>query len=216
MIDLLIDRCAAQQSLATLILAHGAGAPMDSDFMNRLTFALNGCDVNVVRFEFPYMRERRATGKKRPPDRQPVLLECWRSVCRQVAQRSDLPEPVFIGGKSMGGRMATLVAGQLAEDGAQPAGVCCFGYPFHPPGKVDKMRIEHLQNLSIPTVIIQGTRDPFGKPDELQDIPLGKQVSVHWLEAGDHDFKPTVRSGLTHSQHIETAAETTAHFIRSL
>ena len=211
MIELLVNSSGCRQPLATLILAHGAGAPMDSEFMNLLTTALNRQGVDVVRFEFPYMQQRRAGGKKRPPDRQPVLLECWQSVYRQVCEQDSMAKPVLIGGKSMGGRMATLVADTLGA-----AGACCFGYPFHPPGKPRKLRTGHFSTLSVPTVIIQGARDPFGKPAELENIDLGKRLKLCWLEAGDHDLKPTVRSGFTHLDHIESAARLSAQFARTL
>lgn len=204
---MLVDSTVQRQG--TLILAHGAGAPMDSPFMNELTSALNQQGIDVVRFEFPYMQQRRDSGKKRPPDRQPVLLESWQDVYRQVASMEKLAKPLLIGGKSMGGRMATLIAETL-----DAAGVCCFGYPFHPPGKLQHMRTEHLKTLQIPTLIIQGTRDPFGKPDELSGESLSETVTIEWLEAGDHDFKPTVRSGFTQSEHIVSAAKAVAKFIQ--
>ena len=206
-------------SVATLILAHGAGAAMDSDFMNAQTAALNDCGIDVVRFEFPYMQQRRATGKKRPPDRQPVLLAHWHSVCSTVAawqtpELAQLAGPIWIGGKSMGGRMATLAANELVEKFGL-AGVCCFGFPFYPPGKTGQSRIEHLLTTAVPTLIVQGTRDPFGKPQQIDPLPLSEQVSITWLEAGDHDFKPTVRSGFSQSQHIKSAADAVRQFIQN-
>jgi predicted alpha/beta-hydrolase family hydrolase len=195
----------------TLIFAHGAGALMDSDYLQTMAAELNTVGMAVIRFEFPYMQQRRDTGKKRPPDRAPVLLDCWREVYMDISKRHDLPEPILIGGKSMGGRMASMVADELGA-----AGLCCFGYPFHAPGKPEKMRTEHLLTIKTPTIIFQGTRDPFGKPEELSDIPFSKALDIHWLEDGEHDLKPRKKSGLTQLQHLQTVAVMVAGFAHGL
>jgi len=203
----------------TLVLAHGAGASMDSDFMNAITLELTQLGVTVVRFEFPYMQKRRDTGGRRPPDRAPILLECWRQVYEQLMRRDDLPRPLVIGGKSMGGRMATMIAGELhsvnavAINPSEPIKVVCFGYPFHPPKKLDKLRTEHLQDIEFDVLVCQGTRDPMGNVEELKQIVLSDDVHFHWLEDGDHDLKPRVRSGFTQSQHIHSAALAASNFI---
>lgn len=199
---------------SVLVLAHGAGAPMDSDYMNCLCAALNGQGIATVRFEFPYMAARRRGGSKRPPDRQPVLLDCWRAIYREVvAGVEGVPAtaPVLIGGKSMGGRMASLVADELGA-----AGLCCFGYPFHPPGKPETMRTGHFAALKTPTCIVQGTRDPFGKPGELDESAWSPVVRLHWIEEGDHDLKVRKSSGLTQTGLIEEAAKTIGDFAQSL
>lgn len=187
-----------------LILAHGAGAPMDSEFMERMAVLLAQLGVGVIRFEFAYMQQRREHGSKRPPDRQPVLLERWRQVIAQF--RST--EPLFIGGKSMGGRMATLIADEVAVSGC-----VCLGYPFHPPSKPEQTRTEHLQDLSTPTLIVQGTRDALGNQEEVGSYALSPGIHLHWLEDGDHDLKPRVRSGYTHEQHLQSAARAIADFV---
>ncbi|MCV6605853.1 MAG: alpha/beta hydrolase [Porticoccaceae bacterium] len=206
-------------SIGTLMLAHGAGAPMDSDFMAQLTAALNQVAIDVVRFEFPYMRQRRHSGGKRPPDRQPVLLACWQQNYQRVIETLATGKPLCVGGKSMGGRMATLFAEQQFVRQAPVAGVCCFGYPFFTPGKAGKNntgRVEHLLATSVPTLIVQGTRDPFGKPNDLEALAFSNAIEWCWLEAGDHDFRPTVRSGIDHQQHFERAAGAVRSFFLSL
>ena len=184
---------------------------MDSDYLQTMTAELNKVGMAVIRFEFPYMQQRRDTGKKRPPDRAPILLDCWRKVYKDISKRHDVSEPILIGGKSMGGRMASMVADELGV-----AGLCCFGYPFHAPGKPEKMRTEHLLTIKTSTIIFQGTRDPFGKPEELSDIPFSKALDIHWLEDGEHDLKPRKKSGLTQLQHLQTVAVMVAGFAHSL
>ncbi|HMD05218.1 MAG TPA: alpha/beta family hydrolase, partial [Candidatus Binatus sp.] len=147
----------------TLVLAHGAGAPMDAPFMNTVAEAIGGKEVRVVRFEFPYMAARRTTGKRGAPDREPILIDSWRSI---IAKLGD-PARLAIGGKSMGGRIASMVA-----DDAGVAGLVCLGYPFHPPGNPGRTRVKHLENLRTPTLIIQGTRDSFGRPEEVTTYKL--------------------------------------------
>ena len=189
-----------------LVLAHGAGAPMDSGFMNIIAGHMAEHGIRVLRFEFPYMRERRASGKRRPPDRLPILIETWRSVIAELGGGRGL----FIGGKSMGGRIASMVA-----DEAQARGLICLGYPFHPPGKPDKLRVDHLTALRAPALILQGTRDPLGRREEVPNYPLSPKIRVHWLEDGDHSFKPRVKSGRTEPQNLEEAVDAMVNFIKT-
>jgi predicted alpha/beta-hydrolase family hydrolase len=175
--------------------------------MNQLCTALAIRGITTIRFEFPYMKARRQDGRKRPPDRQPVLLQCWRDVYASVASRR-CASPLFIGGKSMGGRMATLVAEAL-----QPAGFCCFGYPFHPPGKPEKLRTEHFGDISLPGLILQGRRDAFGKPGEIDSTGWGRGIQLVWLEEGDHDYRARKASGFTQAGIIQAAAGQVADFV---
>lgn len=207
----LLDRGAAERSCGTLILAHGAGAPMDSDFMNELSRCLTAAGLTVVRFEFPYMAQRREGGSKRPPDRQPRLLDCWRQVFADIRGRDDLARPLLIGGKSMGGRMASLVADELQADG-----LCCFGFPFHAPGKPEQLRVAQFRHMATPARIFQGTRDQFGKPAELAEVVFSPALQLCWLEDGDHDLKPRVASALSREHHFKTAAAAVADFSRNL
>ncbi len=187
------------------MLTHGAGAPVDDAFFEALCAALVAHGVRVARFEFPYMRKRREDGKRRGPDRAPVLLDTW----RQVA--STLGPGWAVGGKSMGGRIASMVADEVGA-----TGLVCLGYPFHPPGKPDTLRTEHLETLATPGLILQGTRDPFGGPEEVAGYGLAPTLRVHWLEDGDHSLKPRKRSGFTHEGHLQNAADEIAAFLEGL
>jgi len=200
-----------KQAEMVMILAHGAGAPMDSPFMEALSEALDDQGIACVRFEFPYMQKRREDGKKRPPDRQPKLLECFSEVVEAVRQEVGPGARLLIGGKSMGGRMASVLAGEAM---AGIRGVVCYGYPFHPPGKPDRWRIDHLSQVSCPLMVVQGTRDPFGKPDELaaQGEIAGISKLV-WLDGGNHDFQPPVRHPETQASLIQQAAGHTRQFV---
>ena len=210
---------------AVVILAHGAGALMDSPFMEEITARLNKAGITVVRFEFPYMAERRQNGKKRPPNTAKVLLESWRQVITSV--RTDIGDaPLFIGGKSMGGRMATMVMANDFTAGFENdvdkntqeavqnvSGVICLGYPFYAAGKQDKPRISHLETMTTPVLVIQGERDTMGNRETVSHYTLSSAVRIHWLADGNHDLKPRKVSGITHDQHLNEAAEQIASFV---
>lgn len=191
----------------SLILAHGAGAPMDSAFMDEIAQRLAGLGIGVIRFEFPYMAERRINGGKRPPNPQKVLLECWREVYGQV--RPLVTGTLAVGGKSMGGRMASLLADELEVDA-----LVCLGYPFYAVGKPEKPRVEHLAELKTPTLIVQGERDALGNREAVEGYALSPAIEVNWLVAGDHDLKPLKASGFSHEQHLQAAAEKVAGFLK--
>lgn len=190
----------------TLILAHGAGAPMDSAFMNDMAVRLVAHGVNVLRFEFPYMAQRRLDGVKRPPNPAPKLLQAWQEVYALV--RRHVAGKLAIGGKSMGGRMASLLADELGADG-----LVCLGYPFYAVGKPQKPRVEHLAELRTPTLIVQGERDALGNRAAVEGYALSPSIEVMWLVAGDHDLKPLKVSGFSHAQHREAAAVQVAKFL---
>ncbi len=192
-----------------LILAHGAGQGMDSPFMSTMAQQLSSNDVQVTRFNFPYMQEQVRSGNKRPPDREPKLLNCWREVVEDI--RTRIRGHLFIGGKSMGGRMASLLADEL-----QATGLICLGYPFHPPGKPDKLRTQHLVELQTPTLICQGERDSFGRQDEVNAFKLSSRIRFHWLSDGDHSFKSRKASGLTLEQNLVDATTAILSFIQEL
>lgn len=184
---------------ATLLLAHGAGAPMDSPFMAAIASGLGAKGWRVVRFEFGYMARMRQTGRRQGPDRMPLLQEAFRQQVR-LEQAAWPQRPLFVGGKSMGGRVASLLVDGLAA-AAGVRGCLCLGYPFHPPGKPLTLRSEHLAELQAPTLILQGERDPFGKREEVGSYALSPQVQVGWIASGDHSFKPTKASGLSEAQN---------------
>jgi len=198
---------------ATIALAHGAGAPMDSTFMVAFAEGLAERGLRCVRFEFPYMAQRREDGKKRPPNRTPILLETWRTVIAHLGT-----DHLVIGGKSMGGRLGSMIAHDLEIEGTPVQGVVCLGYPFHPPGKPEKAegRIAHLLPLKTPTLILQGTRDTFGTIDQVPNFPLSKAIHVQWLEDGDHGFKPRKKSGRTEDQNWQEAIDAIDAFARGL
>lgn len=204
MTDIIID--GPEGARWTLALAHGAGAAMDTPFMNWFALALAAQDIRIARFEFPYMAERRRSGRKRPPDRQARLLETWRDVIGVLG-----PESLLIGGKSMGGRMASLVA-----DEAGVAGLVCLGFPFHAPGRAPGPRIDHLATLATPTLICQGSRDPFGTREDVADYDLAGTIRFHWAEDGDHDLVPRRASGRSREQNWAEAELAIADFIGHL
>ena len=192
---------------ATLLLAHGAGAPMDSAWMNDIAARLADQGVNVLRFEFPYMAQRRAEGGRRPPNPAPKLLECWREVYAVV--RPLVAGRLAIGGKSMGGRMASLLADELQADA-----LVCLGYPFYAVGKPEKPRVEHLAQLHTPTLIVQGERDALGNREAVEGYELSPSIEVFWLPSADHDLKPLKVSGFSHEQHLTAAAQKVAAFLQ--
>ena len=204
---------AVGRPFATLILAHGAGAGMDSAVLEQLAQGLAARGLAVVRFEFPYMAARRLDGKRRPPDPQARLLACWRDVYALV--RQQVAGPVVLAGKSMGGRMAA----ELYQDGGDEmdaAGLIVLGYPFHPPAKPDAWRGEVLKQITTPTLLLQGERDTFGSRAELADFPFSPAVSVHWLTDGDHGFKPRKASGMSEQENLRLAAERIKGFIAAV
>ncbi|HEX2121341.1 MAG TPA: alpha/beta family hydrolase [Thermoanaerobaculia bacterium] len=200
MVNVLTDGPA--DSPYVFLFAHGAGGAMDTPFMTTVARGLAGAGIRVVRFEFPYMAARRSTA----PDRTPVLLETWREA---IAEQGGGAR-VAIGGKSLGGRMATMIA---AEAGVRAA--VCFGYPFHPPGKPQQLRTAHLETLQVPTLILQGTRDPFGTEAEVAGYTLSPAIRIEWLPDGDHSLKPRASSGATEREHLARAVACAAGFLKS-
>lgn len=189
-----------------LALAHGAGDGWDSKFMSHFAEAIAKLRVRVVRFEFPYMAERATTGRKRPPDKEDDLRACWAEVIAALPQ-----EKLAIGGKSMGGRIASLVA-----DEHQVGGLLCLGYPFHPTGKPEKTRVEHLANLQTPTLIVQGEDDPFGTRSDVASYQLSEAVRIHWVPEGDHSYNVKRGAERTVEQNVKNALRAIERFLFEL
>jgi len=186
-IDFLINGGEAADA-PTFLFAHGAGATMDAPFMVMVAQGLAARGIRVARFEFDYMAARRRGGSKRPPPKVEVLQEEYRAAVAAL----DCAGPLVIGGKSMGGRVASLIADDLLSEGAID-GLLCLGYPFHPKGKPEKLRTEHLAGLTVPTLICQGTRDPFGTEEDVAGYALSEKIELFWGADGDHDLKPRKR-----------------------
>ena len=191
----------------TIVLAHGAGLPMDAPFMTLFATTLSAAGMRVVRFEFPYMQRRRATGKKSPPDRAPILEATWRAVLDQLGDPSEL----VIGGKSMGGRVASMIA-----DDVGARGLVCLGYPCHPLGKPQQTRVSHLKSIRTPTLILQGDRDPMGNRADVATYALSSAIELQWIEDGEHSFIPRKRSGRTEAQNLSDAATAMLTFLTQL
>lgn len=196
---------------ATILLGHGAGGAMDSAAMNAAARALAAAGLRVARFEFGYMAARRE-GKRRPPPRAETLIPEYRAAVAALAAEG----PLVISGKSMGGRVASMLADDLHTAG-KAAGLLCLGYPFHPPGKPQALRTAHLEHLATPALICQGTRDPFGTREEVQGLVLSDRIELLWLEDGDHDLKPRKSvSGFTAADHLARLAARVAEWVESL
>jgi predicted alpha/beta-hydrolase family hydrolase len=196
-----------------LILAHGAGAPMTSPFMDAMAALLAQRDIRVTRFEFAYMAARREGARKPPPKAERLAAE-YRAVVEAVSQKLGAKQRLFIGGKSMGGRVASLIADELYGERII-SGCVCLGYPFHPPKKPDNLRTAHLKGLACPTLIVQGERDPFGPRNEVEGYKLSRSITYHWATDGDHDLAPRKSSGATHDGNLEAAVDAIAAFCRN-
>lgn len=202
-----------EDARVTILLAHGAGAPMDSASMSATAKALAAQGSRVARFEFGYMASRRTEAGRKPPPRADKVMPEF------VAAVDDLGPtngPLLIGGKSMGGRVASMVADALF-DARRIAGLVCLGYPFHPPGKPETLRTAHLAELRTPALILQGTRDEFGSPEEIATYALSPAITVQFLEDGDHDLKPRKSiSGFSTADHLKTIAASVDEWVQRI
>jgi uncharacterized protein len=191
----------------SVVFAHGAGAAMDSSFMNVFAQGLSDGGFRVVRFEFPYMARVRDSGVRSAPDRMPVLEASFAEVVRAQGPARR----VVLAGKSMGGRVATLIADKLGV-----RAVIALGYPFHPPKKPEQLRTAHLADLATPCLIVQGTRDPFGTRAEVASYALSPSTALAWIEDGDHSFVPRKKSGRSEEQNLAEVVERACTFLRSV
>lgn len=203
---------AKDKAIARFVFAHGAGAGMDNDFMQQMASLLAEQNIEVLRFNFPYMQVMSESGKRRPPNGMKNILAHFAEVV--LEQDTDLP--LFIGGKSMGGRASTLLLAdeQFAEVTTKIKGAMVLGYPFHPPGKPDKLRLDHLAALRTQVLIVQGARDTMGNADEVAQYDLPSKITLNLLEDGDHSLKPRKSSGFSHDDHLATACQHMVEFIK--
>lgn len=201
--------------LPHLLLAHGAGQGMTSPFFEALTELLVARGIAVTRFEFDYMAARRDGGKRRPPPKIDLLLREYRVAVEELRNQIGREKPIVIGGKSMGGRAASMIADDIFAEGAI-SGVVCLGYPFHPPKKPESLRTAHLAELRTPALVVQGERDPFGTRAEVEGYELSPSIRFSWIGDGDHDLVPRVKSGFTREGNLDAAAEATAMFLTEL
>lgn len=190
-----------------MLFAHGAGADMNSDFMQEVSIRLRERGVILKRFNFPYMVKRSQDGKRRPPDRFPALQQSMIEHC-QTMDAQQLP--MFVAGKSMGGRVAVTVADQVNAKAA-----IVFGYPFHPIGKPEKLRLEPFFESQSPVMVLQGTRDTMGDKSLVENLSLPERLQIRWFEDGDHSLKPRKRSGYDYADYLDTAAELCVCFMRA-
>ena len=198
-----------------LVLAHGAGGAMTSPFLETIADLLATRGIAVTRFEFAYMAARRTGCKRRPPPRAEALVPEYRAAVEQIGAKIKDGQILVIGGKSMGGRVASLLADELLAEG-RIAGLVCLGYPFHPPRKPEQLRTEHLTRLRTPALIVQGERDPFGNRSEVERLSLSPSIRFHWAADGDHDLGPRGGKGFTRRGNLEAAADAVADFVKSL
>jgi predicted alpha/beta-hydrolase family hydrolase len=180
----LVYEAVGGRAIAALVLAHGAGAGQHSPFMTGFAKALASLGVDAITFNFPYTEQGR-----RIPDRRPVLDACYRSVALTVGRHMQGARRLFIGGKSMGGRIATEIA--AADEGLPVSGLVVLGYPLHPPGRPANLRAAHLPEVKRPMLVVQGGRDAFGTPAELGPIlvSLSPAATLHVVAGGDHSYK---------------------------
>jgi predicted alpha/beta-hydrolase family hydrolase len=206
-------------SSVRLLLAHGAGAPMTSPFMDLVAALLAERGLHILRFEFGYMAKRQKTGKRVPPPKAERLMSEFSAAIERAAMDLAPGQSLVIGGKSMGGRVASMVAGEAFAK-QTVAGLVCLGYPFHPPSKPDVPRIAHLTELACPMLIVQGERDPFGSRSEVEGYvaaaSLSPAIEVSWAADGDHDFGPRGGSGQTRKGNLTAAADAVAAFTTRL
>ncbi|HEU4507698.1 MAG TPA: alpha/beta family hydrolase [Pyrinomonadaceae bacterium] len=196
----------------TLLLGHGAGASQTSGFMRLYANGLAARGVDVMTFNFVYMEQGRSV-----PDQKPKLEACFRAVIKAALNHKKLKNnSLVVGGKSMGGRIASQVI--AAEHETPVAGLVFLGYPLHPPGQSTKLRVEHLEHVKKPMLFVQGTRDALGTPEEIEPHieKLRPRPKIFAIEGGDHSFKAPKKFGLTQEQIHEAAMDEIDRWVRSI
>jgi len=196
-----------------VLLAHGAGADMHAATLTTFADALAGAGVAAMRFNFPYR-----TAGRRAPDRPAVLAAATREAARELGRRTKLPpERLVLGGRSMGGRYASLAVGD-ADDPLPALGLVLLGYPLHPAGKPEQLRVEHFARIEVPVLFVSGTRDSLAEADALRGHArhIVGPVAFHWIETADHGFKPLKSSGTTTASALVEAARVVVAWVVAL
>ena len=206
---------AAKSGGPLLVLAHGAGADQRHRFMVAVARRLSERGVSVVTFNFLYTEQKRRT-----PDRAPVLEATWTTVLDALVGRLKPRGLVAVGGKSMGGRIASQVVAATPGSDAwtRVAGLVLLGYPLHPPGQPEKPRVAHLPSIDVPILVVQGTRDTFGTRAEIEPVfgALKTRVDYEFIEGGDHSFSLPRSTGLTESDVLDRVADRTCAWLATL
>lgn len=215
MVELLSELPEDGQPIAHVLLTHGASQPMDSRFFKTFVPMLLERGIAVTRFEFAYMQKIRETGKRRPPPKIETMFPEFTEALDQFRETLEPGAKVLIGGKSMGGRICSMLADEFYAAG-KINGLVCLGYPYHPPKKPESLRTAHLENLKTPALFAQGDRDPFGTKEDVAGYTLSPSIRFHWVDDGDHDFGPRGRSGFTRKGNIEAAAQAIRDFAETL
>jgi uncharacterized protein len=203
-----------------VLLAHGAGTDLDAPPLKVVAASLADAGIPSLRFNFPYR-----DADRKAPDRAPVLLAAVREAADRLGRRTGLPpERLVLGGRSMGGRMCSMVVGAPAADdpadpGPRPAlGLLLLGYPLHPAGHPEKVRDEHFPRVRVPCLFVSGTRDALAGRDELTDATraIRGRVRFHWLESADHGYRPLKASGSTLADVLDDVASASTKWVQSL
>jgi uncharacterized protein len=196
-----------------VLLAHGAGSDKDAQALKAVSSALADTGVPTLRFDYPYR-----VAKRRSPDRAPVLARATRDAAAELAKRSGLPaERLVLGGRSMGGRYCSLIVGD--EEVPVPAlGLLLLGYPLHPAGQPDRLRVDHFPRLKVPCLFVSGTRDSLAGRDALTKAAkaIKGKVAFHWLESADHGYRPLKASGRTLPDVVSEVAQVSADWVTKL
>ena len=198
-----------QDPRGIFLLAHGAGKGMATPFMETIARGVIESGVRVIRFHFPYMEDMLRSGVKRPPDGGRVLRKAFSELITHCVEREKVPRRnIIIGGKSMGARVASMIA-----DNHKVAGVICLSYPFHPPKKPRRVRIKHLKVMRTPTLICQGESDPNGRREEVQLLDLSQSIRFHWLAGSDNNFRARDDSGRSQTENLAGVVQACNEFI---
>jgi uncharacterized protein len=194
------------------LLAHGARKGMANPFLETIAKGVVNAGVRVIRFHFPFMEDMLRTGTKKPPNGGKVLRQCFAELIEHCVERENISRnKIIIGGKSMGARVASMIA-----DEHKVAGVICLAYPFHPPRKPEDLRIEHLPGLKTPMLVCQGELDPNGNQEELRQLYVSKAIQFHWIADSDRNFKPVNNSERTLAENMDEAILACNTFIKRI